>query len=64
VIAASSFGLDQIVVLDYVNMHDGRHQLRVSGADLPHSYLPKVAAQIRQVIAEFSGVHGGSKTNC
>jgi hypothetical protein len=57
VIAATSFGLDQIVVLDYVNMHDGRHQLRVSGADLPHYYLPQVAAQIRQVIAEFSISH-------
>lgn len=63
VIAASSFGLDQIVVLDYVNMHDGRHQIRVSGADLPQHYLPKVAAQIRQVIAEFSGAHGQSPTD-
>ena len=51
-IAATSFGLDQIAMLDYVNMHDGQHHLRVSGADIPHSYLPKVATHIRQILAQ------------
>jgi hypothetical protein len=35
VFAGSSFGLDRLALLDFVNIHDGLHYLRVSGADVP-----------------------------
>ena len=63
VIAASSFGLDQIVLLDYVNMHDGQHHLRVSGADIPHCFLTGVVSCIRKILIEFAGADIGTSTN-
>ena len=63
VIAAPSFGLDQITLNDFVNLHDGQHHLRVSGADIPHSLLFLVAVQIRRALVNFADAHGGSHTN-
>lgn len=34
-VSASSFGLDRVTVIDFVNMHDDAHYIRISGADLP-----------------------------
>jgi len=40
---APSFGLDVVTVTDFVNIHDNRHYLRVSGADLPAWMVPTLA---------------------
>ncbi len=47
---ADSFGLDVVTLTDYVNIFDGRHKLRVSGADLPSALLPDIARVIRDTL--------------
>ena len=62
-IAAASFGLDQITINDFVNLNDGQHQVRVSGADIPHHLIPTVAENIRQVLVDFARGNGEISIN-
>ena len=63
VIAAGSFGLDQITINDFVNLNDGQHQVRVSGADIPLNLIPSIAANIRHALVNLAGVGGGTPVN-
>lgn len=52
VFAAGSFALDGIALIDYVNLHDGRHHLRVGGADLPTRMATEIAAVIHSCLLD------------
>ena len=52
-IAASSFGLDRFAFMDFPDVHDGLHYLRLAGADLPLDGVPLLAGHIRNTISEW-----------
>ena len=54
-VAGGSFGLDLVGLTDFVNIHDGLHYLRVSGADIPLELVASMGFHIRSAITALSG---------
>ncbi|MFV2062296.1 MAG: hypothetical protein ACC726_02140 [Chloroflexota bacterium] len=50
---ANSFGSDRFTVLDFVDIHDGAHYLRISGAAVPDSQAAALGQHIRDATAEM-----------
>lgn len=55
---ANSFGLDRYSFLDFVDIHDGAHYLRISGADVPERQAQGLGRHIRDATAEMLSGNG------
>lgn len=53
--SGSSFGLDRVSFLEFMELRNDLHHLRIAGADLPMADVLPLAAHIRDAIAEMSG---------
>ena len=54
VFAGSSFGQDRVAILDFVNLHDDLHYLRVSGADVEATLIPAIGRHIAKNLSRFA----------